>query len=483
MKTALLMDIGSTYTKVTVFDLDRLELVDSARAYTTVETDVTQGIEKALQELENRGYHWQDATYRLACSSAAGGLKMIAIGLVPELTAEAAKRAALGAGAKVLKVFSYEVSPSEMQTLVSMQPDIILLAGGTDGGNKNIILHNAGVLAHSSLNIPIIVAGNKSAAFEVEQILRDAGKDVRVTENVMPELDKLNIEPARETIRKVFLERIIHAKGLNRAQEYVENLVMPTPAAVLNAAQLMADGTDEEDGLGELLIIDVGGATTDVHSLAKGEPSKPGVNLRGLPEPYAKRTVEGDLGMRYSAEALLDVVGARALKAYLKELGHEITVDEIKDRIHSLRANPEQIPDDDLAKAFDIALGWAAVKYSVQRHVGQVEIVYTPFGSNFVQYGKDLTPLRVVIGTGGVIVNHPHPLEILRGASFDENQPTLLAPQEPEFWLDQHYILSSIGLLAEKDPTTALRIAKKYIRPLTMTRDLFARIDRPGMQV
>lgn len=483
MKTALLMDIGSTYTKVTVFDLDRLELIDTARAYTTVETDVTQGIEKALQALQERGYHWQDATYRLACSSAAGGLKMIAIGLVPDLTAEAAKRAALGAGAKVLKVFSYEISASEMQTIVSMQPDIILLAGGTDGGNKQVILHNAQVLAASPLTVPIIVAGNKTVAADVEQILRDAGKDVRVTENVMPELDTLNIEPARETIREVFLERIIHAKGLNRAQEYVENLVMPTPAAVLNAAQLLADGTEEEDGCGELLIVDVGGATTDVHSLAKGEPSKPGVNLRGLPEPYAKRTVEGDLGMRYSAEALLEVVGAKALRAYLQERKYDLTVDEIKERIHCLSARPEQIPEDDLAKAFDTALGWAAVKYSVQRHVGQVEIVYTPFGSNYIQYGKDLTPLKVVIGTGGVIVNHPHPLEILRGAAFDESQPTLLAPQEPVYWLDQHYILSAIGLLAEKDPTAALRIAKKYIRPIPEVQDLFARNRNSGMRV
>lgn len=483
MKTALLMDIGSTYTKVTVFDLDRLELVDTARAYTTVETDVTRGIEKAFQELREHGYNWQDATYRLACSSAAGGLKMIAIGLVPDLTAEAAKRAALGAGAKVLKVFSYEISPAELQTILSMQPDIILLAGGTDGGNKQVIVHNAGVLAASPLMVPIIVAGNKTAAPEVEAILRQAGKDVRVTENVMPELDTLNIEPARETIREVFLERIIHAKGLNRAQEYVENLVMPTPAAVLDAAQLLADGTEEEDGLGELLIVDVGGATTDVHSLAKGEPSKPGVNLRGLPEPYAKRTVEGDLGMRYSAEALLEVVGARTLRAYMKELGFDLAVDEIKERIHTLSANPEQIPDDAVAGALDTALGWAAVKYSVQRHVGQIEVVYTPFGSNFIQYGKDLTPLKVVIGTGGVIVNHPDPLDILRGAAFDEAEPTLLAPQEPVYWLDRHYILSAIGLLAGKDPSAALRIAKKYIRPFAGVWDLFAQGKDPGMRV
>lgn len=466
MKTALLMDIGSTNTKVTVFDLEECRLVASTRAFTTVETDVTIGIQKAFQKLKEQGVDWETSTYRLACSSAAGGLKMVAIGLVPDLTAEAAKRAALGAGAKVLKTFAYELSDGEMEEIISIQPDLILLAGGTDGGNKKVILHNAQVLAQSEIQVPIVAAGNKTVAREVELILKEAGKDVRVTENVMPELESLNIEPARATIRKVFLERIVQAKGLQQAQEYVENLVMPTPAAVLNAAQLIADGTEEEDGLGELLIVDVGGATTDVHSLAKGDPSKAGVNLRGLPEPYAKRTVEGDLGMRYSAQALLDVVGAKVLRNYLAELGYEMTIEQIKEKIKDLREDVEQIPESKEARAIDTVLGWAAVKYAIQRHVGELEVIYTPFGSNFIQYGKDLTSLKVVIGTGGVIVNHPQPVHILKGVLFDENDPTRLAPQEPELWLDQEYILSSIGLLAEKEPTTALRIAKKYLTKL-----------------
>ncbi|MCK4259311.1 MAG: glutamate mutase L [Halanaerobiales bacterium] len=468
MKSALLMDIGSTYTKVTVFDLDGLELVSSARAYTTVESDVTIGIEKALNQLKEQGIDWENATYRLACSSAAGGLKMVAVGLVPDLTAEAAKRAALGAGAKVLKVFSYELTEEEMEEILSLNPDLILLAGGTDGGNKDVILHNGRVLAESKLDISVIVAGNKAVTKEIEGILKKANKDARVTENVMPELDKLNIEPARETIRQVFFERIIEAKGLERAQEYVENLMMPTPAAVLNAAQLLAEGTEEEEGLGELIIIDVGGATTDVHSLTKGEPSKPGVNMRGLPEPYAKRTVEGDLGMRYSVKALSDVVGLKVLKDYLIELGFECSIDEIKTKIQSLAEDVEQVPKTDFERGLDTAIGWAAVKYAVLRHVGHVEVVYTPFGTSYLQYGKDLTQLPIVIGTGGVIVNHPNPELILQGSTFDENEPTLLAPQKPQFWFDREYILSALGLLAEKEPTIALRIAKKYIQPVDL---------------
>ena len=121
----------------------------------------------------------------------------------------------------------------------------------------------------------------------------------------MPDVNVLNVEPARTMIRKVFIERIIAAKGLKRAEEFVEGILMPTPTAVLKAARLLAPGTPREKGLGDLVVVDIGGATTDVHSVGLGSPGQAGVVRKGLPEPYAKRTVEGDLGIRYNAESIL----------------------------------------------------------------------------------------------------------------------------------------------------------------------------------
>ena len=167
--------------------------------------------------------------HKLACSSAAGGLKMVAIGLVPELTVEAAKRAALGAGAKVSSVFCYELTDAELQQIIRYSPDLILLAGGTDGGNKETIIHNAEKIAESNLDVPIIVSGNKVASPTVEKILKSAQKEVFVSENVMPKLERLNIEPVRKTIREVFLSKIIYAKGLSKISKFTGNVIMPTP--------------------------------------------------------------------------------------------------------------------------------------------------------------------------------------------------------------------------------------------------------------
>ncbi|MGE5577237.1 MAG: methylaspartate mutase accessory protein GlmL [Syntrophothermus sp.] len=462
---ALLIDFGSTYTKLTAVDLDRAEVIGTAKAPTTVQEDIMIGLENAMRQLkEDYGVDPGRCGRRIACSSAAGGLKMVAVGLVPDLTAEAAKRAALGAGARVLSVFSYELTGEEIERIGALKPDIVLLAGGTDGGNRDVILANANRLAQSSLAVPIVVAGNKNAAEAVRDVLTASGKDVRVTGNVMPELGKLNVEPARVTIRSVFMERIVAAKGLKRAESFVEGVVMPTPAAVLAAAELIAKGTSGEPGLGELMIIDIGGATTDVHSVATGDPTKPGVTPKGLPEPYAKRTVEGDLGMRYSAVSLVEAAGAERVARSIGLAGLEgLDAGRIQSIARDLNQHTDKVPTTEEEFAIDTGLGYVATEMAVERHVGYLETVYTPFGVSYLQYGKDLTKLECMIGTGGVVIYGRNPRQVLQGALFDPAKPNLLKPTTPKFFLDTKYILSAVGLLAEIAPAAALHMMKRYL--------------------
>ena len=134
MKSVLLIDFGSTYTKLTAVDVENACLLGTANAYTTVQTDINEGLQKALAELEEKiGCLQYDAWY--ACSSAAGGLRMATSGLVPELTGEAAKLASLGAGAKVERVYAFQLTQDDLEEICCAKPDIFLLVGGTDGGN------------------------------------------------------------------------------------------------------------------------------------------------------------------------------------------------------------------------------------------------------------------------------------------------------------------------------------------------------------
>ncbi|MHB8126933.1 MAG: methylaspartate mutase accessory protein GlmL [Desulfitobacteriaceae bacterium] len=456
MQAVLLIDFGSTYTKVTIVDLESEEIVGSAQAGTTIESNIMDGLDKALGQIPEPVGGWKFLR-KLACSSAAGGLKMIASGLVKELTAEAARRAALGAGARVLQVFSYELIEQDLARIAAAQPDIILLAGGTDGGNSEIILKNAATLRRLPQRLPIVVAGNKVASVQAAEILKQQHSPVVIADNVMPELNVLAVDSARLAIREIFLNNIVQAKGLAKAEEFIERVLMPTPAAVLAAGELLAKGYAEEKGLGDLLIIDVGGATTDVHSMAQGDPSKPGVVLKGLPEPYAKRTVEGDLGMRYSAQALVEAAGGRLAK-YL-----DWTQDQVDKNLEACAHNPWRVPENLEEKHFDIAMGRMAVEIALNRHVGTLEVAYSPFGASYVQYGKDLTQLPTVIGTGGVLVQHIQPKEIIEGVMFNPEEPTLLKPQKPQLFIDKEYIIAAMGLLKEVAPLTALRMLKKSV--------------------
>ncbi len=458
---ALLIDIGSTYTKAVMLDLKKVRIIKQGQAYTTVKDDVNRGLKKALADFTG----WEKAEYKLACSSAAGGLKMIAVGLVPDLTAEAARRAALGAGSKMLKTFSFELTAIDIEEISSLEPDILLLAGGTDGGNRDVIVHNARMIAGSCLHTPVIIAGNRAVAGKVQDIFKQGGKEGYLTENVMPRLEELNIEPAREKIRELFLEKIIEAKGLDRVNSILDGLVMPTPAAVLRAASLLASGYKDERGLGELVVIDIGGATTDVHSIASGKPTRDGVSWRGLEEPFKKRTVEGDLGMRYSAPSLVEAIGFNSLFTQLEQaLKSGLSREILQDYIDLIKAEVDHLAANKIEVIIDRLLARNAVNLSTARHVGVLKTIYTPLGVSLIQEGKDLTGVKNIIGTGGVIVYNDNPKFIMSGALY-ENQPQsdLLAPVEPELLLDSKYLLAPLGLLAEVEPLLAVKFMKKYI--------------------
>ena len=456
MKPILLIDFGSTYTKVTAVDIDEGVLLGTADSYTTIETDVGEGLRNALEKLHLKTGELEYAA-RYACSSAAGGLRMITSGLVPELTAEAARQASLGAGAKVLKVFSFQLTEDDLDEIREISPDIFLLVGGTDGGNTECILHNAKMLASIDFDFPVIIAGNRTAARECERIL--AGHEVHVTENVMPKFGVLNIEPARQKIREIFLNRIIKAKGLSKAAELLSGILMPTPSAVMKAMRLLAMGCEDESGIGDLIAVDVGGATTDIYSMADGMPHDAATVYKGLPEPYDKRTVEGDVGMRYSARGIVDAAGIQRisqLSGLSKERCEELLrqIADKKDLIPT--------PGDDLEK-LDFALASMAIETAVSRHAGTMEETYTLMGLTYVQSGKDLRNVRQIVVTGGSLIRTSRTGEIAAHALASPLNPMSLRPQKAEIRVDRKYILASMGLLSEYYPQIALRIMKKEL--------------------
>ncbi len=458
----LTVDFGSTYTKLTLIDVANAQIVATASAFTTITTDVLEGFNNAWQKILAQR---PDAHYDrlLSCSSAAGGLKMVALGLVPSLTSKAAKMAASSAGAKVVKTYAYEISHAEQEEIYEINPDLVLLCGGTDGGNKEVILANARRLAEIDRPFAIIAAGNKSASYDLEEIFAQCDKKCVVTENVMPEFGQINILPARQCIMDLFISRIIDAKGLGEVQKRAELEIIPTPFAVLKACELLSKGIDEEHpGWGDLMAVDLGGATTDIYSMTDGAPSMDNVLIKGIPEPYSKRTVEGDLGMRYSLKALEDETDVKALaRAY------GVTPEAIVDWVERCATNPDTVAEPgSQEQVIEEALAYSAVDIAVERHAGVISKVYTPIGEMFTLVGKDLTQVPRLIGIGGALINSSDPARILSGSRFNPQRYEYAKPKEPQFYLDKRYIIASMGLLSQVAPEVALTILQREVLPI-----------------
>ena len=470
---ALLIDFGSTFTKVTAVDLVDGRALGRAESPSTVDTDVCEGLAKALDSLAARGVLQATGKRGLdllvgafvrASSSAAGGLRIVVVGNVPGLTVEAGNTAALGAGAKVIGAFGFKLGAGGVADIERMQPDLVLLTGGTDGGDASTILHNARSLADSRLAAPVVVAGNAMAAGEAASALIAAGKSARIAANVMPSLSCVSANAAQAAIREIFMDRITRAKGFERLAGIVP-IVLATPMAVHKAACLAALGHGSQPGWGDLVLVDIGGATTDVHSIGEGGAASVDMLARGLVEPTEKRTVEGDLGMRVNAATIVARAGPDRFYALFQTLFPSMRTSrgDLVDYAEAVSEEPSRTPNHTWEVAADATLARQAAEIAIDRHAGRREPYYASSGRIWLQHGKDLTEVPTMIGTGGVFVHNRFADRILAQRADQPREATILRPREPQIMLDRDYMLYASGLLAEEHPRIAMRLLERTL--------------------
>lgn len=432
----LVADIGSTLTKLSAFagvtnpagshTGQAPRFLGQGVALTTVaEGNVVLGLQQARQALEATCAVDTTGTLLMASASAAGGLRMTVHGLTQDMTLRAAREASLGAGAIVTFTTAGLLSADDLAEIRQRQPNLILLAGGVDYGERDVVLANARALAALGLATPIIYAGNQAVRGEVQRLLQRAQVPVFLVDNVYPRIDELHLEPVRRLIQDVFARHIITAPGMEQVKAMVTGNVMPTPGAVMRATELLAEI------LGDVLTIDVGGATTDVHSVTEGSPVY--ARRRVAPEPHSKRTVEGDLGVYINAAHLAAAAGEAAPAPQ-----HVVP-----------------IPEQSVARRMARDLTRWAVDIAVWRHAGALRAVYGAYGRHELVEGRDLTAIRYVIGTGGALTRLEMGQEILRHIKADPSQRKLLPPGAARVLLDQRYIMAAAGVLSQYDPTAA----------------------------
>ncbi|HEX5593940.1 MAG TPA: glutamate mutase L [Solirubrobacterales bacterium] len=454
MRAIALADFGSTYTKLSLVDPEEGRLLARAQAPTSIATDLMDGFGAALEMAERGVGGPVEVEEALAASSAGGGLRVAAVGLVADLTAAAARQAALNAGARVEAVLAGRLGAEQLGELRAARPEIVLFAGGTDGGQAELVLENARRLAEAAVEAHYVVACNSAVAEEAAALLRASGAQATVAENVMPRLGEIAVDSAREGILRAFLEHVIGGKGLSASPEFERMVRMPTPEAVLGAVRLLAQGTDAVPGVGDVLVVDVGGATTDVHSSRVVEAASPGIEDPLLPPPPTLRTVEGDLGVRSGANGVLTA------DAPWIESEAELDQAAIGQAV-SLRSGDSQwIPGDGAQARFDRLLAVSCATHALRRHCGTMLLSRGEGGPpTLVRDGPDLREVAQVIGTGGVFAHRGDGLEII-AAALARRAPRSLAPRDPLLSVDSNYILAAAGLLATHDADAAAHLLR-----------------------
>ncbi|WP_245993751.1 glutamate mutase L [Nocardioides immobilis] len=429
----LCVDVGSTYTKALLVDLATATVVGMAQRPTFGTGDVLDAVEACRAELAGVDGRTSGAEV-LACSSAGGGLRVAVVGHEALVTAEAGRRVALSSGGKVVGVVATagrvpETAVSEvLGHTTPAEVDLVLLTGGTDGGNRAALVDAARAVATSGFDGPVVVAGNVDARDEVAEVL--ASQPHVLADNAVPRIGVLAPESARAAVRAQFLHHVIAGKGLSARGEELARLVQgPTPDIVLAGVELLAHGLDEErPGIGDVAVVDVGGATTDVYSVVTldAERSDDGLAHEVVAPTAATRTVEADLGMRESAGLPGSYVP---------------TTDE------------EYAADEEIART--------AAATAVRRHAGRSRVVLSPEGRVVERSGVDLREVTLVIGSGGVL-RHGRPgvaQRVLGGLVTADDPEGWQLPERARIVVDERYVLMAVGLLAGSRPDVAYRLA------------------------
>jgi len=441
----LCVDFGSTFTKAVLLDPADGSLLASASVPTTVSTDVLDGYRSIRKTLATQGFPVADDV--LACSSAGGGLRLAVVGYERSVTAEAGHRVGLSAGAKVVHVAAGPLTTVQVAALRATRPDIILLVGGTDGGNAEVLLHNGSRLAKARLGAPVVVAGNVEAQAEVASSLSSTDRRFVLTENVLPQIGVINPDGARLAIRQVFLRHVIGGKRLSKGPEFAAMVRAATPDAMLRGVETFAASID-----GDVMVLDIGGATTDVYSVISPEGEDAVLRKDVVPPLWHARTVEGDLGMRWNA-------GGVAEAAVVE---HLVSGSQTRLRAWAARveADPAYLPQGDGEVALDLALARVAALTAVRRHARP---------SSPGDPARPLARLAHVIGSGGVLRHSPKASQdsVLRAVTSDFAGGWKV-PTAARTAVDLAYLLFAAGLLADAEgygPEVAARVARRVLAP------------------
>jgi uncharacterized protein (TIGR01319 family) len=476
----LATDCGSTTTKAILIEQRDgvYRLAARGEAPTTVEApaeDVTRGVVNAMQEIEDltrRRFVAQEqlivprrpdgsgADAYVSTSSAGGGLQMMVAGVVLQMTAESAARAALGAGAIVMDTLATNDKRrvfERIERIRNLRPDMILLSGGTDGGTVRHVVSLAEIIAAadpkprfgSDYRLPVVYAGNVAARSVIQQTLGHKSA-LQIVDNIRPTLECEQLKPARDAIHDLFLEHVMaHAPGYKKLMTWTSAPIMPTPGAVGDIMQLIA----RREGI-QVVGVDIGGATTDVFSVFRNDAADP------ASAQVFNRTVSANLGMSYS---ISNVVAEATIPNIMRWIPFDVDERVLRNSIRNKMIRPTTIPQQREGLMIEQAICREALRLAFVQHrnmaVGLKGVQQQrTIGDAFAQATSGATlvnmmTLDMLVGSGGVLSHAPRRQQaaLMMIDGFAPEGVTQLA-------VDSIFMMPHLGVLAQINERAAIEV-------------------------
>ncbi len=477
LRSVIATDCGSTTTKAILVernDQGEYRLATRGEAPTTVEApveDVTRGVINAVTELQElRGrklLEEQNGEQRIlrpqsgdegvdayiSTSSAGGGLQMMVAGVVKSMTADSAMRAALGAGAIVMDTIATNdkrLPHEKIERIRHLRPDMILFAGGTDGGTEKHVIGLAELLKAAkprprlgnSYDLPVIYAGNQKIHDQIKEILGD-DVSLQIVDNVRPVLELENLAPARDAIHDQFMEHVMaQAPGYDKLMSWADVPIMPTPGAMGLMIQTVAQQNNAN-----VVGVDIGGATTDVFSVFSGE---------------FNRTVSANLGMSYSVSNVLAEAGIERIQNWVPFKLEQAT---LRDRIGNKMIRPTTIPQSLEELQIEQAIAREALRLAFVQHkafavklsgVQKARTISDAFAQDDSNSLVDMMALDLVVGSGGVLSHAPRRMQsmLMMIDAFEVEGVTEIA-------VDSIFMMPHLGVLSTVHPKAAAEVFEK----------------------
>jgi uncharacterized protein (TIGR01319 family) len=407
---AVCLDVGSTWTKAVLIQPDGA--LAGFAEHPTTPADVLAGVDAAVRGVTAAASTSADPDL-LACSSAGGGLRLVVVGTEKLLSTDVGHLVARSAGAHVVPVHAGPLEPADVRVLRGHRPGAVLLIGGADGDDPAVLLHNAGKLARARLRHPIVLAGNADAREDALALLHATGRTVVACDNVVPAPGVVVPGPARAALAEVFARHVVGGRGAGAAPRFRRMVRVMTPDAVGSGATELARICDTR-----VLVVDVGCATTDVHS--------------AHPRRAVRRTVEGDLGVRAAAEGVLQ-------EAQAEEIVDPVEADLLTATVRGMATEVGSVPRDPGSAAEDRRIAALAAVVAVRRHLREEEDAHVGLlvlsGGVFRQ--RDAPGIAALVST---LQRDPVLAPALHGASV---------------LVDADFALAPAGLLAGHDRSAA----------------------------